>query len=84
MLNCAIYSGCGIFVLSVLICSYLLPFYWVYIPAVIDSILYPAPIPNYEIQWSVPDSTNQFRPKKFDHPNIIVILADDLGLFENF
>jgi hypothetical protein len=65
---------CG-FVVSLLVLPfYLLPTYWVHLPAALDWILFPRVLQNHEIQWSPGVAS-----RESNKPNIIIILADDLG-----
>lgn len=63
-------------VLAVVVLAWSLPRYWIYIPAILDMILYPDVIQNQPVFWK---KSNKQIPNKENHPNIVVILADDLG-----
>jgi hypothetical protein len=68
-------GGIGLALVLLLLPLYLLPTYWVHIPAAIDWIVYPRVLKNHEVRWTPGAVT-----RKSNQPNIIVILADDLGM----
>jgi arylsulfatase A-like enzyme len=66
-----------IFIAVLAILSQLFFRYWVYIPALIDYVNYPLPEPNKEMIWKKPPEIPDRSQDK--RPNIVIILADDLG-----
>lgn len=58
-------------------CAYhFVPRYWMYLPALLGQLRHP-PRPNQQVEWKTPEDTQKGNRK--DHPNVIVILVDDLG-----
>ena len=51
---------------------------WVHIPAIILYIKYPL-AKHKEVKWQIDETKSSFLLKSSEHPNVIIILADDLG-----
>lgn len=49
--------------------------YWIWIPVFIDYLKFPNTLPNQAVQWTYSAATSS----NHSEPNIVVILADDLG-----
>lgn len=49
---------------------------FLYVPYIVNCFRYAAPLPNREVRWKTPEKPSPDNKKR---PNVVLILADDLG-----